>query len=129
MLKQIGVPWVIAKAETDLHGQILIEVSADRIVYPEAEGGNQVAHSLDIRHDVDDMNLTPTSGVARLEVPEHAVGKSLAHIEQHDGGVCVMLIQSGNLLLPHSPLDATLTRGDIVLLAGLDSAIDAFADW
>ncbi|MFN8676929.1 MAG: hypothetical protein U0Z70_11185 [Thermomicrobiales bacterium] len=40
-----------------------------------------------------------------------------------------MLIQSGNLLLPHSPLDATLTRGDIVLLAGLDSAIDAFADW
>ncbi len=40
-----------------------------------------------------------------------------------------MLIQSGNLLLPHPPLDPTLTRGDIVLLAGLDSAIDAFADW
>lgn len=81
MLKQIAVPGVIAKAETDLHGQILVKVGADCIVYPEAEGGNQVAHSLDIRHAVNDMNLTPTSGVARLEVPEHAVGKSLAHIE------------------------------------------------
>ena len=98
-------------------------------MYPQAEGGNQVAHSLDIRHDVNDMNLTPTSGVAWLEVPVHAVGKSLAHIEQHDGGVCVMPIQSGNLLLPHPPLDPTLTRGDIVLLAGLDSAIDNFAVW
>lgn len=129
VLKQIGVPWVIAKAETDLHGQILVKVGADRIVYPEKEAGIQVAHSLDIRHDVDYMNLTPTSGVARLAVPEHAVGKSLAHIEEHGEGVCVILIQRGNLLLPHPPLETTLERGDIVLLAGLDSGIDAFADW
>ena len=129
VLKQIGVPWVIAKAETDLHGQILVKVGADRIVYPEKEAGIQVAHSLDIRHDVDYMNLTPTSGVARLAVPEHAVGKSLAHVEEHGEGVSVILIQRGNMLLPHPPLETTLERGDIVLLAGLDSGIDAFADW
>jgi trk system potassium uptake protein TrkA len=129
VLKQIGVPWVIAKAETELHGQILVKVGADRIVYPEKEAGNQVAHSLDIRHDVDYMNLTSTSGVARLEVPDHAVGKSLAQVEEHGGGVCVILIQRGNLLLPHPPLDTTLESQDIVLVAGLDSAIDAFADW
>lgn len=129
VLKQIGVPWVIAKAETELHGQILVKVGADRIVYPEKDAGVQVAHSLDIRHDVDYMNLTSTSGVARLEVPEHAVGKSLAQIEEHGGGVCVILIQRGNLLLPHPPLETTLDRGDIVLVAGLDAAIDAFADW
>ena len=129
VLKQIGVPWVIAKAETELHGQILVKVGADRIVYPEKDAGVQVAHSLDIRHDVDYMNLTPTSGVARLEVPEHAVGKSLAQIEEHGGGVSVILIQRGNLLLPHPPLETTLDRGDIVLVAGLDAAIDAFADW
>jgi trk system potassium uptake protein len=129
VLKQIGVPWVIAKAETDLHGQILAKVGADRIVYPEKEAGIQVAHSLDIRHDVEYMNLTATSGAARLEVPDHAVGKSLAQIEEHGGGVCVILIQRGNLLLPRPPLETTLERSDIVLLAGLDAAIDAFADW
>lgn len=129
VLKQIGVPWVIAKAETDLHGQILVKVGADRIVYPEKEAGVQVAHSLDIRHDVDYMNLTSTSGVARLETPQHAVGKSLADIEEKGAGVCVILIQRGNVLLPHPPLETRLGQGDIVLLAGLDSAIDDFADW
>lgn len=129
VLKQIGVPWVIAKAETELHGQILVKVGADRIVYPEKEAGVQVAHSLDIRHAVDYMNLTPTSGVARLETPAHAVGKSLAELEERGGGICIILIQRGNVLLPHPPLDTIIERGDIVLLAGLDSAIDAFADW
>ncbi|MCA9880250.1 MAG: TrkA family potassium uptake protein [Thermomicrobiales bacterium] len=129
VLKQIGVPWVIAKAETELHGQILVKVGADRIVYPEKEAGVQVAHSIDIRHAVDYMNLTPTSGVARLETPAHAVGKSLAEVEEKGGGICIILIQRGNVLLPHPPLDTIIERGDIVLLAGLDSAIDAFADW
>jgi trk/ktr system potassium uptake protein len=128
VLKQIGVPWVIAKAETDLHGQILVKVGADRIVYPEKEAGIQVAHSLDIHHDVDYMNLTSTSGVARLQVPAHAVGMSLAQLEEQGGGVCVILIQRANLLLPHPPPETTLEHGDVVLLAGLDSAIDAFAD-
>jgi trk system potassium uptake protein len=50
ILKRIGVPWVIAKAETDIHGEILTKVGADRIVYPEQEAGVQVAHSLEIRH-------------------------------------------------------------------------------
>ena len=69
ILKRIGVPWVIAKAETDIHGEILIKVGADRIVYPEQEAGDQVAHSLEIRHLVAYMNLTQTCGVARIEAP------------------------------------------------------------
>lgn len=129
VLKQIGVPWVIAKAETELHGQILTKVGADRIVFPEKEAGVQVAHSLEIRHDVEYMNLTPTSGVARIQAPDHAVGKTLAQVEEHGGGICVILIQRGSLLLPHPPLETALQRGDVVLVAGLDAAIDAFADW
>ncbi len=42
VLKQIGVPWVIAKAETDLHGQILVKVGADRIVYPEKKPASRL---------------------------------------------------------------------------------------
>jgi trk system potassium uptake protein TrkA len=37
VLKRIGVPWVIAKAETEIHGEILRKVGADRIVFPEFE--------------------------------------------------------------------------------------------
>src|SRR5262245_10866302 len=37
VLKRLGVPWVIAKAETSIHGEILRRIGTDRIVFPENE--------------------------------------------------------------------------------------------
>ncbi len=128
ILKRIGVPWVIAKAETDIHGEILIKVGANRIVFPEIEAGEQVAHSLEIQHLVAYMNLSQTCGVARLPLPETAVHQTVGQIETARPGVSIILIQRGNLLLPRPASDETLQEGDTVLVAGLDEAIDTFAD-
>ena len=110
ILKRIGVPWVIAKAETDIHGEILTKVGADRIVYPEQEAGVQVAHSLEIRHLVAYMNLSQTCGVARMELPHSAVGQTVAQIEAARPGVSIILIQRSDLLLPRPASDETLHR-------------------
>ena len=128
ILKRIGVPWVIAKAETDIHGEILTKVGADRIVFPESEAGDQVAHSLEIRHLVSYLNLSQTCGVARMELPLSAVSQTVAQIEAARPGVSIILIQRSDLLLPRPASDEMLREGDIVLVAGLDEAIDAFAD-
>jgi trk system potassium uptake protein TrkA len=128
ILKRIGVPWVIAKAETDIHGEILTKVGADRIVFPESEAGDQVAHSLEIRHLVAYMNLTQTSGVARMEVPTTAVRQTVGQIDVIRPDICIILIERGNILLPRPAADTTLLEGDVILVAGLDEAIDAFAD-
>jgi trk system potassium uptake protein len=128
ILKRIGVPWVIAKAETDIHGEILVKIGTDRIVFPEIEAGEQVAHSLEIRHLVAYMNLSQTCGVARIRLPITATHQTVGQIETARPGVSIILIQRGNLLLPRPASDVTLQEGDIVLVAGLDEAIDAFAD-
>jgi trk system potassium uptake protein TrkA len=128
VLKRIGVPWVIAKAETEIHGEILRKVGADRIVYPEFEAGVQVAHSLDIRHAVAYINLTLTTGVARMALPAPLVGMTIAEAEATRGAICIILVQRGNVLLTRPGTDTTLHEGDVVLVAGLDAAIDAFAD-
>ncbi len=122
------MPWVIAKAETDIHGEILTKVGADRIVFPESEAGVQVAHSLEIRHLVAYMNLTQTSGVARMRLPAIAVRQTVGQIEAARPGVSIILIQRGDVLLPRPASDDVLQQGDFVLVAGLDEAIDAFAD-
>jgi trk system potassium uptake protein TrkA len=128
ILKRIGVPWVIAKAETDIHGEILDKVGADRIVFPEHESGVQVAHSLEIRHAVSYMNLTTTSGVARMRLPAALIGQTVGQIEEQMADLSILLIQRGNILLPRPAGDVTLQERDVVLVAGLDEAIDAFAD-
>jgi trk system potassium uptake protein TrkA len=128
ILKRIGVPWVIAKAETEIHGEILVKVGADRIVFPEQEAGSQVAHSLEIRHAVAYMSLTASSGVARMRVPPRAIGKTVAEVEAERPGLSVLLIQRGDMLSPHPGTNSSLQEGDVIVVAGLDWAIDAFAD-
>ncbi|MCD6030005.1 MAG: hypothetical protein K0S78_2179 [Thermomicrobiales bacterium] len=128
ILKRIGVPWVIAKAETELHGEILAKVGADRIVFPEVEAGDQVAHSLEIRHHVAYMNLTHTSGVARMQVPATSVRQTVGQINAAWPNLSITLVQRGSMLLPCPLPDTPLEAGDVVLVAGLDEALDAFAD-
>ncbi|MGH2617495.1 MAG: potassium channel family protein [Thermomicrobiales bacterium] len=128
ILKRIGVTWVIAKAETEIHGEILVKVGADRIVFPETEAGVQVAHSIEIRHLVAYMNLTHTSGVARMLVPATAVRQTIGQIEAARPDLCIVLVQRGSFLWPRPATDMTLEEGDVILVAGLDEAIDAFAD-
>jgi Trk K+ transport system NAD-binding subunit len=88
----------------------------------------QVAHSLEIRHLVAYMNLSQTCGVARLELPLSAVGQTVSEIEAGRPDMSIILIQRSDLLLPRPANDELLNKGDIVLVAGLDEAIDAFAD-
>jgi trk system potassium uptake protein TrkA len=128
VLKQIGVPWVIAKAETDIHGEILRKVGADRVVYPEQESGVQVAHSIEIHHAVRYMSLTSTSGAARMSLPVHSAELTVSQLETAHPDISVLLVQRGDLLLPRPAADLTLHEGDFVLVAGIDAAIDAFAD-
>ena len=46
IVKEIGVPYVLAKADGTLKGEILKRVGADEIVYPEEEMGARIANNL-----------------------------------------------------------------------------------
>ena len=45
LLKRLGVRRIIAKAGNELHGSILRQVGATRVVFPERDTGVRVAHS------------------------------------------------------------------------------------
>ena len=74
------------------------------------------------------MNLMRTSGVARMQVPVTTVGQTVGQIDAARPGICIILIQRGSFLLPRTATDTVLLEGDVILVAGLDEAIDAFAD-
>ena len=74
------------------------------------------------------MNLTATSGAARMGLPPHLVAQTVGGVEATHTDLSILLIQRGNLLLPRPAADTVLREGDTVLVAGLDAAIDAFAD-
>lgn len=59
LLKEIGVPYIIAKARNALHGKMLEKIGADRVVYPERDMGQRVAHSMVSANVLDYIELSP----------------------------------------------------------------------
>jgi uncharacterized protein with PhoU and TrkA domain len=63
-----------------------------------------------------------------MRLPVTAEQQTVGHVETVRPGVSIILVQRDDVLLPRPASDVVLQEGDIVLAAGLDEAIDAFAD-
>ncbi len=78
--KDLGVPYVIAKANNEFHGRILNKVGVDEVIYPEHFMGIRVAKSLAGTGFASVFELSPEYGMVEFEIPEHWAGKTLAQL-------------------------------------------------
>lgn len=79
--KELGVPFVMAKANSALHGRILNKIGADKIIYPEQEMGLRVARNLMTSGFVDMFELSSDFSLAEFKIPAEWVGKSLTELK------------------------------------------------
>ncbi|MDO5362286.1 MAG: TrkA family potassium uptake protein [Eubacteriales bacterium] len=79
--KELGVPFVMAKAMNSLHGRILSKLGADRVIYPEQSMGIRVAKNLLSSGFVDLFELSSDFSMAEFLVPEEWIGKCLADLK------------------------------------------------
>jgi trk system potassium uptake protein TrkA len=129
LLKQFGVPWVVAKAKSKLHGDVLSRIGADRVIFPERDAGVRLAHSISVRRINDYISLTPTTGVAKLEAPQEFVGRSLSELHgEAEVRLSVLLIRRGSQLITAPSYSEVIQRGDELVIAGTDDAINRFSD-
>ena len=109
--KELGVPYVMAKAMNSLHGKILEKIGADRVIYPEQSMGLRVARNLMSGGFLDVFELSTEFSMAEFPVPAEWVGKSLQELqlrESHD--INIIAIKVGDdveiNLDPVKPLEA-----------------------
>ncbi len=128
LLKRLGVRWVVAKAGSALHGELLRRVGADRVIFPEQDAGLRLAHSLSVRYINDYIPLSPFTGVAKLSAPAHFVGRGLGELcAPHADRLDVLLIQRGRQVITGPAPTDRIQAGDELLVVGADPEIDAFA--
>lgn len=129
LLKRLSVPWVVAKAKSDVHGEILTRIGANRIIFPEQDAGIRLAHSLAVRHMSDYISLSQNAGIAKLTAPAHFVGKSLLELdlEQHFN-LNVLLIKRGQKLITVPNYKEVIEAGDEMLLVGPDRDMATFTE-
>ncbi|MGB4985755.1 MAG: TrkA family potassium uptake protein [Erysipelotrichaceae bacterium] len=80
-LKELGVPYILAKAKNKIYMQILLKVGADRVIRPEKEMGEQIAKSLLSRNIVEVIELDNKYSVVELVTPKKWIGYDLKSID------------------------------------------------
>lgn len=80
-LKELGVPYIIAKAKNKRYMQIFSKVGADRVVRPEKEMGVVVAKSLLSNSIIDMIDIDNEYSMAEIKAPAKWVGSSLKELD------------------------------------------------
>lgn len=124
-LKELGVPFVVARAISKLHGRVLEKIGADRIIEPERDMGAQVARTMASPTVMDYVDLGEDEALIEAEVPKKWVGKSLAdlHLSRQSGLTILAIKPKGKSgTIPSG--DTTLNEGDVIVVGGAKENLD-----
>lgn len=127
ILVDLGLPRVWAKAITASHGAILERVGAHRVVFPEREMGERVAHSL-IGRTIDYLELDPSFVLLETSVPKKVAGMTLAAAEiRSQYGLTVVSVKQGNGPFGYATAETVLHEDDVIVVAGEPRKAEEFA--
>lgn len=94
LLKEMHVPTVFAKADTDLEGRILSRVGADEVVYPNRDRAVRLARALSGEMALDYFEISKGVSIAEMKAPWYFCGKTLAESKiRNIHGVTVLAIR------------------------------------
>lgn len=127
-VKDLGVPQIIAKAVTPVHGRILEKLGVTRVVFPEREMAQRTARSLVIPNALDYISLSSEFSIVEVTVPPSFVGQTLRSIDlRATYGLNLVAIKrqvDGREEMVVSPsADQVLRQGDIVALLGTNEML------
>ncbi|MFZ5967981.1 MAG: potassium channel family protein [Bacillota bacterium] len=116
IVKELGVKYVVSKAQNELHAKVLYKIGADRVVFPERDMGVRVAHNLVSSNILDYIELAPDYSIVEITSLKEWEGKSLLDINMRGKyGINVMAIKHGSDI-NISPSAVDIIRKDDVLV-------------
>lgn len=119
MLKELGVKYVVAKAQNDLHGKVLYRIGADRVVFPEREMGIRVASNLVSDNILEYIELAPDYSIMEIVALPLWMGKTLKEIDmRNEYGINVMAIKHGEDIDITISANEVIKEGDVLVVIG-----------
>ncbi len=131
LLKKIGAKQVITRASTSIEREILKEVGADNVIFPEEDLARQLATRLTTDNILKIFNLGSELEVAQVKAPESLWGKSIleANLRTRYGINIIAVHEEGKTTDKQDPFptpDTVIEKNHILLVAGRSKAISRF---
>ncbi|MDY6011490.1 TrkA family potassium uptake protein [Clostridium sp.] len=119
LIKELGVKYIIAKGNSDLHAKVLYKIGADRVILPEKDMGVRVAHNLVSESILDFIELSPDYSIMEIEAPEEWKNKTINELKLRSKyGINVMAIKRDDEINLSPPADFMVKSKDIFVAIG-----------
>ncbi len=127
VLVDLGVETIWAKAITAAHGRILERVGATRVVLPEHEMGERVAH-LVVGRALNYIEFEDGFALVETKPPREYVGKTLGEAGIRKAhGVTVVCIKRRDEDFTYATADTVIGADDLLIVAGKTELAERFA--
>jgi len=128
LLRQIGVPHIVARSLSDLHARVLRAVGAHEVVSPEVEMGRRLALRLAHPNVLERFELGDNVELAEIEVPEQFVGRTLVELDVRQRfDVTVVAVRRGTTVLANPKGSQLLHSQEVLVVIGARQAIAQLA--
>jgi trk system potassium uptake protein TrkA len=118
-IKELGVPYLIAKATDEIHAKVLRKIGVDRVVFPERDMGVRVAKSLITPNVLEMMEFSGDYRLIEIILPAKWAGNSILEVDvRRKYGISILAIQrDGQFIVSPAP-ETMFENGDILLVLG-----------
>jgi trk system potassium uptake protein TrkA len=126
-LVDLGNKQVWAKAITPSHGRILERIGAHRVVYPERDAGEKVAHLVSGKL-LDYIEFEDGFAIVKMRPPLETQGFTLGQSQvRRKYGVTVVGVKAPGHDFTYAQPDTMVTRHDTLIVSGNNQLIERFA--
>jgi len=128
ILKEMGIKYIVAKAQNALHGKVLEKIGVDKVVFPERDVGIRIARGLITPSIKDYIELEPDYSVIEIEALSKFADKTLSELNlQNKYGIYVLAIKRNNKFNISPQAKDVIKKGDFLIVIGETKKITKLA--
>jgi len=128
MLKEMGLKYIIAKAQNNLHAKVLKKIGVDKVVFPERDMGARIARRLITPNIKDYVELEPDYNIMEIKALPEFVDKSLSELDlRNKYGLNVLAIKRDNSFSISPQAKDVIKKDDLLIVIGETKIITELA--
>lgn len=124
LLKELGIPYVVAKASTEAHKRVLEKLGADRIILPEHDMGKRLANNLIAGNLIDYIQLSRDYSIMEMSILEEWQNYTISELDiRAKYEINIIAVESGGEINVTPGPDYVLKEGDLLVVVGKNKSI------
>ncbi|MBN1525951.1 MAG: TrkA family potassium uptake protein [Spirochaetales bacterium] len=141
LLRKRGIPYILARAVSDIHQTVLRQVGANEVINLEIDEGMRIALRLISPEVLDSIPLSKEYSFAETKLPKLFIGQTIRNIQLREKFNLNIIsikrflkdiddvgnpIQKEELVFPDA--DVMLEDGDVLLVVGKNTSLEEFSE-